>query len=94
MHWMAYQYFGGNFHCGAPWHPYGIPFALPDCSSVEGPQGTTASFQNFLNYGNPAQPHDTRGYPHDGRRPTRGNLTVRGHLLEAGSSARGCPACA
>ena len=43
--------------------PYGIRYALPDCSSIEGPQGTAAPFQNTLNYGNPAQPHDTRGYP-------------------------------
>ena len=61
MHWMTFEYFGGNFHCGRPWHPYGIPYALPDCASIEGPQGSAAPFQNFLNYGNPAQPHDTRG---------------------------------
>ena len=24
MHWMTYEYFGGKFHCGRPWHPYGI----------------------------------------------------------------------
>jgi hypothetical protein len=63
MHWMTYLYFGGNFHCGAPWHPYGIVSALPDCSGIEGPQGVNAPFQNTLNYGNPAQPHDTSGYP-------------------------------
>src|SRR4051794_16175563 len=63
MHWMTFEFLGGQFHCGRPWHPYGIRYALPDCSSVEGPQGTAAPFQNFLNYGNPAQPHDTSGYP-------------------------------
>ena len=39
MHWMTYEYFGGNFHCGRPWHPYGIPYALPDCSVDRGPAG-------------------------------------------------------
>src|SRR4051812_40377624 len=63
MHWMTFEYLGGKFHCGRPWHPYGIRYALPDCSSIEGPQGTAAPFQNFLNYGNPSQPHDTSGYP-------------------------------
>src|SRR3954451_25184650 len=63
MHWMTFEYFGGNFHCGQPWHPYGITYALPDCSSVEGPQGSAAPFQNFLNYGAPESPHDTSGYP-------------------------------
>ncbi|HKH22123.1 MAG TPA: hypothetical protein VKA88_00755, partial [Solirubrobacterales bacterium] len=39
MHWVNFEYLGGNFHCGRPWHPYGIPAALPDCSSIEGPDG-------------------------------------------------------
>ena len=64
MHWMTYEYFGGRFHCGKPWDRFGIAFALPDCASIEGPGGTAAIFQNFLNYGNPAQPHDTRGFPY------------------------------
>jgi hypothetical protein len=63
MHWMNFEYLGGNFHCGRPWHPYGIPAALPDCSSVEGPAGAAAPMQNFLNYGNPVAPHDTSGWP-------------------------------
>jgi microsomal dipeptidase-like Zn-dependent dipeptidase len=63
MHWMTYQFLGGRFHCGKPWDKYGIPYALPDCSSIEGPQGLAAPFQNFLNYNNPVQPHDTTGWP-------------------------------
>ena len=63
MHWMTFEYLGGNFHCGKPWDAYGIPFALPDCSSIEGPQGSAAPVQNFLNFGAPESPHDTSGYP-------------------------------
>src|SRR5436305_5876259 len=63
MHWMTYEYLGGKFHCGKPWDPYGIQYALPDCSSVEGPEGSAAPTQNFLNYGAPEKPHDTSGYP-------------------------------
>jgi hypothetical protein len=63
MHWMTYEYLGGDFHCGKPWDPYGITFALPDCSSIEGPEGSAAPVQNFLNYGSPVAPHDTSGYP-------------------------------
>ena len=63
MHWMTYEYIGGEFHCGKPWDPYGIQYALPDCSSIEGPQGSAAPVQNFLNYGYPEYPHDTSGYP-------------------------------
>jgi microsomal dipeptidase-like Zn-dependent dipeptidase len=63
MHWMTFEYLGGNFHCGKPWSPYGIPDALPDCSSTEGPLGVAAPFQNFLNFGNPVMPHSTAGWP-------------------------------
>ncbi len=63
MHWMTYEKYGRQFQCGRPWHPYGIAKALPDCSGVEGPQGTAAPVQNFFNYGNPVAPHDTSGYP-------------------------------
>jgi hypothetical protein len=77
MHWMTFEYLGGRFHCGKPWDPYGIRYALPDCSSIEGPEGTAAPFQNFLNYGNPAQPHDTSGYP-DLKEWSPSNLTYEG----------------
>jgi hypothetical protein len=77
MHWMTFEYLGGNFHCGRPWHPYGIPYALPDCSSIEGPQGAGAPTQNFLNFGNPASPHDTSGYPKL-TAWSSGNLTYEG----------------
>ena len=80
MHWMTFEYFGGNFHCGRPWHAYGIASALPDCASIEGPGGVAATFQNFLNYGNPAQPHDTRGYP-DLTAWKRDQPDLRGHVL-------------
>jgi hypothetical protein len=32
MHWMAFEFLGGTAHCGRPWHPYGVAYALPDCS--------------------------------------------------------------
>ncbi|WP_205696533.1 Coagulation factor 5/8 type domain-containing protein [Conexibacter sp. SYSU D00693] len=31
LHMMAYEFLGGRVHCGAPWHRYGAPYALPDC---------------------------------------------------------------
>jgi len=63
MHWMTFEYIGGDFHCGKPWDRYGIPYALPDCSSIEGPRGSAAPIQNFLNFGAPESPHDTTGWP-------------------------------
>ncbi len=77
MHWMAYDYFGGRFRCGRPWHRYGIAAALPDCADIEGPQGTAAVLQNTLSFGSPVAPHSTAGYP---TLPTQSkdNLTYEG----------------
>ncbi|HEY2636206.1 MAG TPA: Coagulation factor 5/8 type domain-containing protein, partial [Solirubrobacteraceae bacterium] len=62
-HITAFEFLGGDFHCGRPWAPYGAPFALPDCASIQGPQGSAAPVQNFLDYGAPEHPHDTVGWP-------------------------------
>ena len=32
MHMMAFEFLGGDLHCGRPWSPYGVAVALPDCS--------------------------------------------------------------
>src|SRR5262249_51885499 len=63
MHWMAFEDFGGNFHCGRPWSEYGVAHALGDCKENEGPLGKKAWLQNVLNYNNPFHKHDTTGYP-------------------------------
>ena len=63
QHWMNFEFLGGDFQCGRTWHRYGIPYAFPDCSKVEGPKGSAAPVQNFLNYGAPEHPHDTTGWP-------------------------------
>ncbi|HEV3001453.1 MAG TPA: Coagulation factor 5/8 type domain-containing protein [Solirubrobacteraceae bacterium] len=31
MHQMAFEFIGGSVHCGRPWHPYGVEYALVDC---------------------------------------------------------------
>ena len=63
VHFMFHQAVGGQFHCGRPWHRFGVEYALPDCEYIEGPEGSAAPVQNYLNYGNPVAPHDTRGWP-------------------------------
>jgi len=77
-HWMQFGFLGGRFKCGRPWHPYGVAAALPDCAGVHGPQGSTAVFQNFLNYGTPANPQPTDGWP----TLTNWNRTTVGHSHE------------
>jgi hypothetical protein len=62
MHLMAFEAFGGGFHCGRPWHRYGVPYALPDCSYLEGRTGASVA-ENYLNWGTPVHAHDTAGWP-------------------------------
>jgi hypothetical protein len=62
-HVTAFEFIGGDFHCGRPWDPFGVTFALPDCASIQGPQGSAAPVQNFVDYGEPQHPHDTVGWP-------------------------------
>ena len=41
LHHFAYEFAGGAVHCGRPWHPYGVAYALVDCPDHQG-EGLTA----------------------------------------------------
>jgi hypothetical protein len=41
MHMMAFEFLGGDLHCGRPWDPYGITHALAACN--RGPANNIAS---------------------------------------------------
>ena len=60
LHLGALEFLGGA-HCGRPWHRYGVAYAMVDCPDHE-PNGSTAVLENALS-GNPAQTHDTTGWP-------------------------------
>ncbi len=65
MHMMAYEFLGGDLHCGKPWDPYGITHALPTCSkdNLVNQQGEIV-VDNFLaGETNPAKPQDPVGWP-------------------------------
>ena len=61
MHGMAFEFLGGDAHCGRPWHRFGAPYALRDCPDHE-PNGCGAALENAL-FGNPARCHDPVGWP-------------------------------
>ena len=52
---MAFEFLGGNVHCGRPWHEYGAPYALTDC--IDHTAGCGAVLENVL-FGDPARCHD------------------------------------
>jgi hypothetical protein len=77
LHWMAFEIFGGNAHCGRPWSPYGVAAAMVDCPDHR-PGGFGLTFENVLSGANPAATHDTVGWPTFRDWPTPTSLTHEG----------------
>ena len=92
MHWMTFEYLGGNFHCGRPWHPYGIPYALPDCSSIEGPQGAGGADPELPQLRQPRVAARHERLPEADRLGVRATSPTRAPT-GAGSSAPGWAGC-
>jgi len=75
---MAFEFLGGDVHCGRPWHPYGVIYALKDCPDHELTGGSGALVENFLKGGSPVAPHDTVGWPTFKDWPAPHSLTHEG----------------
>ena len=61
-HITAFEFFGGDWHCGAPWSPFGVPYALPaSCAADE--QGTNGEVEDFVDWGGATRPSDMHGWP-------------------------------
>ena len=61
-HVTAFELFGGDWHCGKPWSPFGVTAALPaSCAPEE--QGTNGEFEALLDYGGATRPSDMHGWP-------------------------------
>jgi hypothetical protein len=70
-HITAFEFFGGDWHCGHPWSPFGAPYALPaSCAADE--QGTNGALEAFIDFGSPTRPSDMHGWPtfHEWPSPT------------------------
>jgi hypothetical protein len=61
-HVTAFQLFGGDWHCGRPWSPFGAPYALPaSCAADE--QGTNGEVEAFVDFGGATRPSGMHGWP-------------------------------
>ena len=91
-HITAFEFLGGDWHCGRPWSPFGAPYALPaSCAGDE--KGTNGVFEAFLDFGGVTRPGVDERLADlqvlaDPDRDRRG-----GRLLHRGSSAPGRPVC-
>jgi hypothetical protein len=61
-HVTAFEFFGGDWHCGAPWSRYGAPSALP-ASCAPDQQGTNGEVEAFIDFGGANRPSDMHGWP-------------------------------
>ncbi|MCK5873639.1 MAG: membrane dipeptidase [Alcanivoracaceae bacterium] len=62
-HITSYEFMGGRVMHGAPFHKYGVPWALDDSARNHGPNGSLDLIGNLLEYGDPTFRYDTRGWP-------------------------------
>jgi len=61
-HITAFELFGGDWHCGRPWSPFGVVYALP-YSCLKDEQGTNGVFEDLLDFGAAARPTNFHGWP-------------------------------
>lgn len=74
-HGMAFEFLGGDVHCGKPWDRYGAPYALVDCPDHSESQGYGAALEAALS-GRPH--HDPVGWPTFKDWPAPDSLTHEG----------------
>ncbi len=74
-HGMAFEFLGGDVHCGRPWSPYGVEAALKDCPDHSLTGGKGAVMEAFLS-GKPS--HDPVGWPTFKDWPAPDSLTHEG----------------
>ncbi len=75
-HGMAFEFLGGRVHCGKPWDPYGVEYALQDCEDHTATMGKGAAVESFLS-GDP-DGHDPVGWPTFKDWPAPDSLTHEG----------------
>ncbi|MGH3370267.1 MAG: hypothetical protein ACRDPR_09715, partial [Nocardioidaceae bacterium] len=75
-HGMAYEFLGGEVHCGKPWDPYGVEHALVDCEDHTATAGKGGVLESFLS-GDP-DGHDPVGWPTFKDWPAPDSLTHEG----------------
>jgi hypothetical protein len=61
-HITAFEFFGGDWHCGRPWSPFGVVYALP-YSCLKAEQGTNGVFEDLLDFGAAPRPTEFHGWP-------------------------------
>ncbi|MDF1822152.1 MAG: membrane dipeptidase [Alcanivoracaceae bacterium] len=78
-HITSYEFMGGKVMHGAPFHKYGVPYALNDSKVSHGPNGSLDLIGNLQEFGDPLFRYDTRGWPDFPWWPNRKQITHTGY---------------
>jgi microsomal dipeptidase-like Zn-dependent dipeptidase len=62
-HLTSYEFMGGKFMHGKPFHKFGISWALDDSRGIHGPSGALDIIGNLMGYDDVNHRYDTRGFP-------------------------------
>jgi len=62
-HITSYEFMGGKFLHGEPFHRWGIETALRDSKEIHGPDGALDIIGNLMGYDDVNHRYDTRGWP-------------------------------
>lgn len=62
-HITSYEFMGGKFMAGDPFHRWGVESALDDSKDIHGPNGSLDLIGNLYTFENPNNRYDTRGWP-------------------------------
>ncbi len=62
-HITSYEFVGGKFVHGAPFHRFGIEHAMGSCEHIHGPNGKLDLIGNLFSHNDPSAQHDTQGWP-------------------------------
>lgn len=62
-HITSYEFMGGKFMAGDPFHRWGVEAALDDSKDLHGPNGSLDLIGNLYTFEDPNNRYDTRGWP-------------------------------
>ncbi|MCG8425229.1 MAG: ricin-type beta-trefoil lectin domain protein [Proteobacteria bacterium] len=81
-HITSYEFMGGKFMHGTPFHRWGVETALSDSSGIHGPWGSLDIIGNVYAHGDVNYRYDTRGWPDFPYWPTHKDMSHMGYYYK------------
>lgn len=81
-HITSYEFMGGRFMAGEPFHPWGVAEALHSCNERHGKDGALDLIGNLQGFGDPNARHSTDGWPNFTYWPNYASLSHMGYYYK------------